>query len=86
MCDLDAQVIKLEPERGRYDCTLLENRLCKKYENLAETVIEDEFHLLLCCPRYEDLRKEPIDGQYIINPNVQSFIALMLTHNVDVML
>ena len=35
----------------------MENRVCKLCENRGQIVIEDEFHFLLKCEMYKDLRK-----------------------------
>ena len=43
----------LNVETGRYDSTIRENRLCTKC-NLAD--IEDEYHFILKCPYYTDIR------------------------------
>ena len=40
-------------------------------------VLEDEFHFLLECPLYSDLRKNYIKKRYWQNPNILKFIDLM---------
>lgn len=75
---------RLTIERGRYDGILMENRLCTFCENMGITVIEDEFHFLLCCSQYVDLRSELINVQYTDRPNFHSFIMLMSSQDEDV--
>ena len=66
----------LEIEKGRHEGILLEKRVCKFCEEIGITVIEDEFHFLLCCPIYNDIRM-----QYLIcNDNdkkYETFISIL---------
>ena len=68
---------KLAIERGRHNGTLLENRLCSYCESIGTIVIEDEYHVLLCCPRFTDLRNMYIDPIYITNVTFDKFITIM---------
>ena len=47
----------LEIEIGRHRDKLLSERLCKFCEKMGDIVIEDEFHFLLSCEMYSELRK-----------------------------
>ena len=47
----------LEIEKGRYVKVPVDERFCKLCLTLNENHIEDEYHVLLKCPFYEDLRK-----------------------------
>ena len=47
----------LNIEMGRRNCILLEHRLCAFCENNGMVVIEDEYHFLLHCPRYNTIRE-----------------------------
>ena len=46
---------------GRYECFLIENRICFNNNFQINNCIEDEKHVLLYCPVHEDLR------QYLFN-------------------
>jgi hypothetical protein len=66
----------LEIEQGRFNGIDRQNRLCKLCN---QNVIESEYHFLLCCNKYDDLRR-----QYLGNipwPNVHKFKQLMSTKN-----
>ena len=54
----------------------MEERICIYCEKLSITVIEDEYHLLLCCPMYTKLRQKypSISGREI---NFKSFMDIM---------
>ena len=43
--------------------------------------LEDEFHFLLECPLYYDLRKSLIDKYYWKHPNMIKFIDLLKSEN-----
>ena len=73
----------LEIERGRHSGVLLEDRLCKYCEAQERVVIEDEYHFLLCCPRYKYLRDVYIEPQYTNNVSFETFITLMSSNNCD---
>ena len=45
-------------EMSRRNGILLEGRLCAFCENNRIVVIEDEYHFLLHCPRYNNIRKK----------------------------
>ena len=66
----------LEIEVGRYTNVQRENRLCKLCN---QNSIESEYHFVLCCSRYRDIRLKYI-GRYSW-PNVNKFIHLMTTNN-----
>ena len=68
----------LEIEKGRHEGILLENRICKFCEAMGRVVIEDEFHFLLCCPLYEDIRMQYLEYDES-NPQYESFISIMST-------
>ena len=48
----------LNIEMGRRNGILLEDRLCAFCENNVFVVIEDEYHFLLHCPRYNTIREK----------------------------
>ena len=68
----------LEIERGRYRNIERNQRLCIFCE---DNVVEDEFHFLLCCEKYKDLRKLYIPAKYFNYPTRHKFIILMANEN-----
>ena len=69
----------LNIEHGRYRNELRENRLCTLC-NLND--IEDEFHFILKCPFYSNLRHTYIKPYYYRNPSVFKLVQLMSVQNV----
>ena len=61
-------------ETGRYDNTPRSNRICKSC-NMG--VIESEFHFLLVCPKFRDLRKSYFTSYYCHWPDIRKFENLM---------
>lgn len=62
----------LEIEVGRYTGIERQNRICKLCQSQS---VESEYHFLLCCNKYYDLRQK-----YFTNnawPSVQKFINIM---------
>ena len=55
----------LEIERGRYANIDRSNRMCK----LCGESIEDEYHFLLVCHIYEEIRNECLPYKYTHHPN-----------------
>ena len=41
--------------------------------------LEDEYHFILICPRYNDIRQQYIKRYYCVNPSVIKFIELLNT-------
>jgi len=62
-----------------------------KYHNIARqlrlcnyctmNMIENEYHFLLVCPFYQDLRRTLLPNYYCSWPNTDKFIALITTNN-----
>lgn len=67
----------LEIERGRYAGQTRESRVCK----LCKKLVEDEYHFVLICQTYNEIRISYIPQKYYRNPNVHKFIMLMSTTN-----
>lgn len=65
---------QLEIETGRYVGLDRDERLCRKC-NMR--MIEDEYHFLLVCPKYSDLRRKYFPLYYCHWPNKHNFITLM---------
>ena len=65
---------RLEVECGRWarpERTPFDDRKCKLCHKL-----EDEYHIVLECPLYTDLRKQTISKFYWGRPNMPKFIEL----------
>ena len=61
-------------ETGRYDNTPRENRKCSKCQM---NQIENEYHFLLVCPAYRELRKKYFKKYYCSWPTINKFTSLM---------
>ena len=68
----------LEIETGRHKNTPRENRVCK----FCKHDLEDEYHFVLICPQYEELRHKHIKKYYWQKPSVFKFIQLLSIRNV----
>ena len=68
----------LSIERGRYNNTPRDERICKLCNSNS---IEDEFHFLLVCGAYNDIRVEHISQKYITRTNLNKFKILMSSKN-----
>jgi hypothetical protein len=64
-------------ERGRHYSVEREHRVCP----YCEITIEDEFHFLLMCPLYTDLRKKYIPMYYVEYPTIDKFCNLICLDN-----
>ncbi|XP_052772033.1 uncharacterized protein LOC128211362 isoform X1 [Mya arenaria] len=82
MCRLRVSSHRLSIESGRWhkpDPIPYIDRKC-----LCCYVLEDEFHFILECSLYSDLRKTYISKYYWTRPNVPKFVELMQSDNVKV--
>ena len=72
---------KLAIETGRYARNRVERneRYCIFCQNRD---IEDEYHFVIVCPLYADLRKQFIKTYFYKRPNVMKFIELLKTDNI----
>ena len=71
---------ELEIERGRHQNIPVSERICKLCFNCNNVYVEDEYHVILQCPSYEELRLTYLN----INnkpQNLHTFIALMSVQN-----
>lgn len=66
----------LEIEFGRYTGIIRENRLCKL---CTQNTVESEYHFMLCCSRYSDIRNKYLGSMSW--PTVTKFESLMCTKN-----
>ena len=73
----------LRIEKGRYDGTNRENRKCL---NCNMGVIENEYHFLLICPKYYNIRQKFIKDYYYRWPTVQKFEKLISSNNPETLL
>ena len=69
--------LDLEINRGRYYNIPRDERVCK----LCKVNIEDEYHFVMKCPFYQNLREEHLPSKFIENPNVHKFVMLMSSNN-----
>ena len=70
---------RLEVEMGRWarpERTALENRKCKHCQTL-----EDEYHFILICPLYSNLRTLYIKKYYYTRPNMFKFTELLFSNS-----
>jgi hypothetical protein len=70
----------LEIERGRHRNVPVNERYCKLCLSKDLLVIEDEYHVLLKCPSYNDLRSVYLDLDNV-PVNMHTFIQLMSSTN-----
>ena len=61
-------------ERGRYENIPRDERICK---NCNLNMVENEFHFLLVCPKYRDLRRKYLKRYYCQWPTLNKFDDLM---------
>ena len=66
-------------EVGRRQNIQRENRLCTLCDNKT---IEDEFHFILSCPFYHDLRINYIKKYFYVRPSVFKLIKLLNSENI----
>lgn len=66
----------LEIEEGRYRNIIRSERLCRRC-NMNQ--VESEYHFLLICPFYRELRLTLLDNYYYTWPNMNKFNKLMST-------
>ena len=67
-------------ERGRHNNVPRNMRICN---HCSLNDIEDEFHFILKCPLYKDIRKRYIKQFYHVKPNVFKLIKLLSVNNVS---
>jgi hypothetical protein len=71
---------QLRIETGRYKKELRSERLCL---TCGQDFIEDEFHFVLVCNRFQQLRCKYIPFKYYNNPTITKFNILMSSSNVN---
>ena len=70
----------LEIERGRHRNVPVNERYCKLCQSHDQLYIEDEYHVLLKCPFYNDLRSIYLEVENT-PVNMHTFIQLMSSTN-----
>ena len=65
-------------EKGRQHRMLREERICKQCDIRC---IEAEFHFLLVCPQYKDLREQYLPKYHTNNPNLSKFVDILHSNN-----
>ena len=65
-------------EKGRYQGIEVTNRTCEQCDMQR---VEDEYHFLLECPKYDDLRREYLPRYYVNYPNRCKYLNLISTEN-----
>ena len=68
----------LAVETGRYNGTPREERMCIKCNMNS---IENEYHFLLVCPHYTDIRRKYFAPYYCRWPSMRKFMSLMQSKN-----
>ena len=73
---LSAHNLDIERGRHRHINVPRENRICRL---CSMSIVESEFHFLLVCPRYSDLRRDILSSTAW--PSVAKFISIMATNS-----
>jgi hypothetical protein len=71
----------LEIEVGRHNSIDPELRLCKYCEKHGEFLIEDEFHFVMSCPQYDNLRDKYIAQRARMPQTTENFINIIQNKN-----
>ena len=70
-------------ERGRYKNLPRNERICKFCNSQS---VESEYHFLLVCPYYAELRNKYFKRNYCHWPNLNKFDSLMMTNSKQITL
>jgi hypothetical protein len=65
---------KLQIECGRYTKTVKTERICPVCQS---SIIEDEYHYILVCPLYSELRLKYIQSYYFVRPSMWKLILML---------
>ena len=77
LCRLRRSSHRLFIERGRWKSMPRLDRKCTLCNE-----IEDEYHVMLICPRYTVLRKKYLQKCYIVKPIMYKLVALLNAENI----
>ena len=72
---------RLQVEKGRHQKIARNERKCA----VCQSEVEDEYHLLMVCPLYNDIRLTYIPRDYTNNRNTYNFISLMKTQDEELL-
>ena len=72
---------RLQVEKGRHKKNARNERKCA----VCQSEVEDEYHLLMVCPLYNDIRLTYIPRDYTNNRNTYNFISLMKTQDEELL-
>lgn len=73
LCRLIVSSHPLRIESGRWDRTEIQNRTC----HMCPSKLEDEYHFVLVCPLYSNLRRDFIKRFYWSRPSMDKFVKLI---------
>ncbi len=77
LAQLRTSAHRLSVETGRWTGVPYASRKCV----LCNSDIEDEYHVVLICPHYSDLRKKLLPTYYVRYPSMWKFVSLCTTNN-----
>ena len=66
----------LRIEKGRHVNELVADRVCKLCTKNDNFILEDEYHFILCCPAFVDLRTTYLPELAVAQPSYNAFIEL----------
>ena len=69
-------------EKGRHHAMLREDQICKQCDIGC---VEDEFHFLLVCHKYNDLREQYLPKYHTNNPNLRKFVAILCSNKGEIL-
>ena len=67
---ISSQCLRIETGRYGRDRIDRQDRIC----TLCSMELEDEYHFIIKCPLYQDIRTQYIKEYYCIKPNMAKFI------------
>lgn len=70
---------KLLVESGRHKNLLMAQRVCKYCEDHERSILEDEYHMIMTCPLYANLRNEYLN--WIEEKTFDIFVKILLETN-----
>ena len=77
MAKLRCSSHKLKIQLGRQDDVPIADRLCLFCKSHNINVVEDEYHFMVTCPCFHDLRSKYIPHKFHLYPTYNKFIRLM---------
>ena len=69
----------LSIETGRHHGIERDNRICP----YCDCYVEDEYHFVMICPLYNNIRSNYIRNYFTANPSVEEFCSLMSSNDKD---